>query len=232
MPRRTRSDVVARHTATGMVALFAGTLLTACGGGDAAPPAPAKPTPLASYDGTTVQVRRISFCSRIPDKAILDAVGKKVTTAHYGNGERLPGTEDVSHEYGCVFTGAATGGAVEARSWVFVPPVTPARAAELAAAARTMPGCTEVPAGKFGASPVGTICRGGGQTTVTYRGLFGDAWLACSLAAPTTPDQPAGASATAEQALVERAGDWCVQVAATGAAAPSDSGASAVPSSS
>jgi hypothetical protein len=214
MPRRTRSAVVVHRAGTAAVALLAGTLLAGCGGGDAAPPGPPKPTPLASYDGTVAHVRRISFCSRIPDAAVADAVGTKATTAHYGNGEHLPGSEDVSHEYGCVFNGADH----VARSWVFVPPVTPARAGELAAAARAMPGCTEVPAAKFGSPAVGTLCHGGGQTTVTYRGLFGDAWLACSLAAPTAADQAAGAAATADQELVTKAGTWCVQVATTASA--------------
>jgi hypothetical protein len=102
-----------------------------------------------------------------------------------------------------------------ARSWVFVPPVTPARAAQLAAAARRMPDCASISAAKFGAPAVGTLCHGGERTTVTYRGLFGDAWLACSLDAPITPDKPAGASGAADKALVARAGIWCVRVATT-----------------
>jgi hypothetical protein len=206
--------VVLRHASTAVAALLTGAVLAGCGGGDATPPTPPKPTPLASYDGTVAHVQRVSFCSRIPDAAVADAVGDKVTTSHYGNGERLPGSEDVSHEYGCVFTGSD----VVARSWVFVPPVTPARAAELASAARGMPGCAEVPAAKFGSPAVGTLCHGGGRATVTFRGLFGDAWLACSLAAPTTADTPAGTRAAAEEALVAKAGNWCVQVATTASA--------------
>lgn len=217
MPRRSRRVVVARPlTAALVVALvgaIVGLILAGCTGGSDAPAAAPKPTPLASYDGTVAQVERVSFCSRIDDEAIVDAVGAKATTAHYGNGERLPGTQDVSHEYGCVFTGAEA----TARSWVFVPPVTPARAARLAAAARKMPGCTVVPAAKFGSPAVGTLCRTGGRTTVTYRGLFGDAWLACSLDTPTAADQPAGARAAAEKELTAQAGIWCVRVATTAA---------------
>lgn len=205
MPRRPR-PVVAR-VSTALATALMGAVLAGCGGGTAAPPAPPKPTPLASYDGTVVQVGRAPFCSRVADRAVLEAVGTKVTTSHYGNGQRLPGTEDVSHEYGCVFTG----GDVVARGWVFVPPVTPARAAQLVTAARKVPGCRTVPAAKFGSPAIGTLCHGGGHATVTYRGLFGDAWLACSLAEPTT--RPAAARAAAEKALVARAGIWCVRVA-------------------
>lgn len=210
MPRRTPSVVVLRRLSTALAATLAGVVLAGCSGSGETPAATPRPTPLASYDGTVTQVERASFCSRIRDEAVLDAVGEKVTTAHYGNGEHLPGTDDVSHEYGCVFTGAE----IVARSWVFAPPVTPARAAQLAAAARKTSGCSALPAAKFGSPAVGTRCRTGGRTTVTYRGLFGDAWLACSLDMPTPADQPSGARAAAEKELIADAGIWCVRVAA------------------
>lgn len=214
MPRRTPSVVVPRRLRTALAATLAGAFLVGCSGAGDTPAATPRPTPLASYDGTVTQVERVSFCSRIRDEAVLDAVGEKVSTSHYGNGEHLPGTEDVSHEYGCVFAGEE----VVARSWVFVPPVTPARAAQLAASARAMPGCTSLPAAKFGSPAVGTLCRAGGRTTVTYRGLFGDAWLACSLDTATPAGQPAGARATAEKKLTADAGIWCVRVATTATA--------------
>lgn len=210
MPRRTRPVVGPRRAAAALAMTLTGAVLAGCSGG-ATPPTPPKPTPLASYDGTVAQVERLSFCSRIHDEAILDAVGSTVTTAHYGNGERLPGSTDLAHEYGCVFTGREG----VARSWVFVPPVTPARAAQLVATARRMPGCTALPAAKFGSPAVGTLCHAGGRTTVTYGGLFGDAWLSCSLDAATPADQPAGTRATAEKALISKAGIWCVRVATT-----------------
>ncbi|MDO7868968.1 hypothetical protein [Nocardioides jiangxiensis] len=204
MARRTGSVRTWRSVCAVAWASLAGALLAGCGGGPTPPPAAPEPTPLASYDGTVAHVERISFCSRIPARAVLEAVGTKdVTTAHYGNGERLPGTEDLSHEYGCVFAH----GDVVARSWVFVPPVTPAQAAQLVAAARKTPGCHTTPAARFGSPAVGTVCSSSAGRTVTYRGLFGDAWLACSVAAP--------AKEASEADLVARAGDWCVQVATT-----------------
>ncbi len=211
MPRRTPPVAAARRARTALAASVAAALMAGCSGGEATPPTPPKPTPLASYDGTVADVQRVSFCSRIPDEAVMDAVGAKATTSHYGNGERLPGSEDLSHEYGCVFAGEK----VVARSWVFVPPVTPARAAQLAAAARKVPGCSALPAAKFGSPAVGTLCHAGRRTTVTYRGLFGDAWLACSLDAATVADKPAGARAKAEKELTAAAGIWCVRIAET-----------------
>ena len=204
MARRTRSVRSSRTVVAVTGAAFAGMLLAGCGGGSSPAPTPPKPTPLASYDGTVAHVQRVSFCTRIPKDAVADAVGtSKVTTAHYGNGERLPGTEDLSHEYGCVFADSD----VIARSWVFVPPVTPARAAHLVTSARKAPGCHTTPAAKFGSPAIGTVCSSGAIRTVTYRGLFGDAWLACSIAAPTKD--------ASEAELVARAGIWCVRVATT-----------------
>lgn len=204
MPRRT--SVTARAgSALGAVVLLAGAL-SSCSD---TPPEPAptpKPTPLASYDGTVVQVDRVSFCRRIPEDAVRDAVGAGVTTAHYGNGEPLPGTDDLAHEYGCVFTGDDR---TVARSWVFVPPVTPRRARQLVADAAKMPRCSPTPAATFGKPAVGTVCRGSGSTTVTYRGLFGDAWLSCSVSAPGKGDT------ASDKALVAKAGTWCVRVAET-----------------
>lgn len=204
MPRRT-SVTVRAGSVLGAVALLAGAL-GSCSSGDPKPAPSPKPTPLASYDGTAVQVERVSFCSRIPDDAVRDAVGAEVTTAHYGNGEPLPGGDDLAHEYGCVFTGEDR---TVARSWVFVPPVTPRRARQLAAEAAKTPRCTSTPAATFGKPAVGTVCRSGDSTTVTYRGLFGDAWLSCSVSAPGKGD------AAADKALVAKAGAWCVQVAET-----------------
>lgn len=204
MSRRTRSASTRSALVALTLALTAG-ILAACHGGDHDAAAPPKPTPMTSYDGTVAHVRRISFCTRIPDDAIAAAVGTKVTTAHYGNGEKLPGSTELSHEYGCVFNGQD---GLVARSWVFVPPVTLTTARSLVSKARRMPGCTPTPAAKFGSPAVGTVCTENGVTTVTYRGLFGDAWLACSVGAPAE-------AATPPDKLVEKAGIWCVQVATT-----------------
>lgn len=197
-----------RRAAAASVVLVLGVAMAACSEPSDPAPEAAKPTPLAEFDGTTTQVRRASFCTLVPDAAAAAAVGKVTATHHYGNGEQVPGVQDVAHEYGCVFDGAD---GLVARAWVFVPPVTPAQAAGYAAKALQAPGCTPLDAGRFGASPVGTLCRTPEAVTATYRGLFGDAWLSCSLSAPPAAGIP-------DATLAERAGSWCVQVARTATA--------------
>lgn len=182
--------------------------MAACSESPERAPEAAKPTPLAVFDGTTTQVRRASFCTLIPDAVATAAVGKVAATHHYGNGEEVPGVQDIAHEYGCVFDGAD---GLVARAWVFVPPVTPAQAADYAARSLQAPGCAPLDAGRFGASPVGTLCRTPAAATATYSGLFGDAWLSCSLSAPP-------AAGVTDAVLADRAGTWCVQVAKTATA--------------
>jgi hypothetical protein len=186
--------------------------LTACS--DATPPAPkaTAPTPLASYDGASAAVQRISFCTRIPSAAVTAAVGKLGGTRHYANGEQAPDTGDVAHEHGCIFDGES---GMSAKAWVFAPPVTPEQAQALIAAASTLPGCQPVDAYAFGSPSLGTLCRGQASTTVTYRGLFGDAWLNCAVTAPVAA--PPTDVAQDDKTLTDRAGTWCVQVAATAA---------------
>jgi hypothetical protein len=108
---------------------------------------------------------------------------------------------DVAHEFGCSWS-AADGG--EARGWVFAPPVTAAQARRLVRTAARTTGCTELPdAAVFGTPSVAVTCTDGATQTVSYRGLFGDAWLACSLqgVGPVDPVE-----------LAERADRWCATV--------------------
>lgn len=159
-------------------------------------------TDLADFDTTTAVVRRAPFCAMVPGEGVTEALDAEGDLQDYGNGEQaepLP-AGDVAHEYGCVWTGA-TG---DARAWVFAPPVTAARAQEIAAAAPGK-GCTATPgAPAFGSPSVALVCTVGTARTASYRGLFGDAWLSCSLTQPATLP-------VAE--LVTRTGRWCVAVA-------------------
>ncbi|GAB2975860.1 hypothetical protein [Nocardioides montaniterrae] len=168
--------------------------------GPTPPPAYAG-TPLRDFDTTTVAITRGEFCHRIPGAAVTAALGAAATSAHdYADGDRVtvaPGVKDVAHEYGCDLRK----GKAEARAWVFAPPVTRARAAQLAEAHAR--GCVvQKGAPAFGTPSVARLCAHG--HTATYAGLFGDAWLSCSLTVPTGPQ---GA------ALLDRAGQWCVAVA-------------------
>ena len=121
--------------------------------------------------------------------------------------------QDVAHEFGC--TWRRTDGST-ARAWVFTPPVTAGRARALARTTASTPGCSEVAdAPAFGRPSAAVVCRADGTLEASYRGLFGDAWLSCALAAPVSPADRAD--------LVDRAGRWCVAVA-TAASGPDASG--------
>ncbi|MCW2797280.1 hypothetical protein [Nocardioides sp.] len=164
-------------------------------------------TPLSAYDTTGVVVLRTAFCVRVPGEAVAAALGGEPdSSSSYTNGEpaELTGRlKDVSHEFSCSWVG--TDGTV-ARAWVFAPPVTPARARDLVDEAVTARGCRSLDAAPpFGSPTAAALCRSGTGLQVSYRGLFGDAWLTCSIAAP--------ASGTERAELTDRTGRWCVAVA-------------------
>ena len=159
-------------------------------------------TDLADFDSTASVVQRAPFCELVADEAVADALGGDGELTAWNNGEQaaaVPGG-DVAHEYGCAWTGSG----VEARAWVFAPPVTRARAEELAKAAPAKGCTTTAGAAAFGAPSLATTCTSGEKRTVSWRGLFGDAWLTCTLSQGV---------AAPEADLVARAGRWCVAVA-------------------
>lgn len=193
----------------GAVASVLALLVTGCTAGSPAPegPAPsgtpsAAPTSLATYEVEGVAVSRSPFCDRVSPTGIEHALGDSAPRSHreYGNGDRvrLPdGTRTIAHEYGCEWTG---GGGTIARAWVFVPPVSRARAVQLvdeAFAAR----CSRTGSGEFGTPSVATRCRTAEGVERSWRGLFGDAWLVCTLTARRASD-------VTEQSV----GAWCVAV--------------------
>jgi len=176
----------------------------------AAPP-PYASTALDDYDTSTVAVTRAGFCDLVVADAVTEALGAEATDEEaWGNGdaaELAPGESDVAHEYGCAWSA----GRKEARAWVFAPPVTPDRAGELVDAAAGTKGCVrQEGAASYGEPSVGLVCSYRKRTIASYRGLFGDAWLACSLSLPRR---------TSEQELRDRAGRWCVAVAKAAATA-------------
>ncbi|KQY63519.1 MULTISPECIES: hypothetical protein [unclassified Nocardioides] len=202
---------VPRPVVAVVAALLLGGGLAACSGSDDEPEADptVSATPLSAYDATGVAIARADFCDRIPDAAVEAAIGKVDDTTHYGNGDTATITgdvEDVAHEFNCTFRG--TSGA-QARVWVFVPTVTKARAKALVADARSARGCRGVDGQGFGTPSTGVLCRTKAGTEASYRGLFVDAWLACSVSDPDrkTPAGPA----------LEKAGNWCVQAASAAA---------------
>ncbi len=180
---------------------------------DDAPPAPEEEqpsyasTPLAGYDTSVVALSRAPFCDRLPDEAVAQALGDDdigPTTA-YGSGqstELAPGFEDIAHEYGCRIEGRR---GAEVRAWLFAPPVSRSRATDLVDEATGRESCSRAPtAPAYGAPSIALVCPAGDRRWASFRGLFGDAWLVCSLAAPAS---------LSEDDLLDRAGRWCVAVA-------------------
>lgn len=172
-------------------------------------------TDLTDYDTSVVALTRAPFCDRIPEDAFTEALRGDVgwTVSSYDNGQSAamtPTLKDVAHEYGCRVGGAGLADG-ELRAWLFAPPVPRSRATELVAEAGSRAGCTrQSQAPAYGAPSIALICPSGDRRFASFRGLFGDAWLACSLGAPAT---------VTDEVLLERAGRWCVAVAKAAAAA-------------
>ncbi|HEX6148217.1 hypothetical protein [Nocardioides sp.] len=171
-------------------------------GGSPEPQPDAEPTTLSSYDAAQARVVRGPFCDRLSPTGVehaLGAVPEDSTQWENGDRVRLPdGTKDRVHEFGCRWS--AEDGAV-AMAYLFVPPVTKRQARELVQG-RLPAGCSPMAANGFGRPNLATRCVGDDATTaLTYRGLFGDAWVVCSL---RTPGDPAD--------LPTRASAWCVEV--------------------
>lgn len=169
------------------------------------PPPSYEGTDLADFDAGAAVVQRTPFCELVPADAVKAALGTAGELTSYGNGEEsaaLPGS-DVAHEYGCLFASADAVGR-EARGWVFAPPVSAERASGLISAATTSVCVAQPDAPAYGTPSVAVVCTEGDSRTASFRGLFGDAWLACSLTLP---------AGVTEADLVTRAGRWCVAVA-------------------
>ncbi|UAL29094.1 hypothetical protein K8W59_15015 [Nocardioides rotundus] len=182
---------------------------TADGGGSSEPSssAPASPTGLDRLPTDELVVARGAFCDRLADAAPGRAVGGEVEDEEaYEPGDTAvlaPGVRDVAHEWSCSYTSGET----VARAWLFTPPVTPEQARRLARSAVTEQ-CREVPGAEYGDPSVKVVCRNKQAVSVSWRGLFGDAWLSCSLRAPADTDL---------DELTRRASVWCADVASAAA---------------
>ena len=211
--------VTARHVrrVTGALVVCGSLVVTGCSGdGSSSTPsgsgattvATDAGTPLDDVDTTALAVPRAPFCDLVDPAAVTVALGEEARDAStYRSGQRAKITSDVTdvvHEFGCSWTASDS----VADAWVFAPPVTRERAKRLVALSREQAECSEVAgAAAYGDPTIATSCRGDSGIEVSYRGLFGDAWLACAL---TT-------SGSQQEELVDRAGRWCAAVA-TGAA--------------
>ncbi|NPC97862.1 hypothetical protein [Nocardioides sp. zg-DK7169] len=159
---------------------------------------------LAELDTTALAVRRDAFCDAVPASSVasaLDAEPKGARAHSPGDRAQLAeGIRDVAHEHACSWTTPTA----TARAWVFAPPVSPGQARATGRAAADAEGCSRLPdAPSYGLASVALLCRTDGGQEVSWRGLFGDAWLTCSLRARDVP----------RAELVDRGGRWCAMVA-------------------
>lgn len=196
-----------RALAAVLATLVAAAALTGCDDTEQpeVPTPSAVSTPLTDFSTDGITITRADFCSRVAPNAVEEALGGTAESSKtYANGDRAQvaaGVHDVAHEYGCIWK--AADGTV-ARAWVFAPPVTAEQAVTLRKSA-TGKDCRPVRgAPAYGDPSVAVRC--GSETS--FHGLFGDAWLSCSVEA-TGSDRAA---------LLDRAGRWCVTVAQAAAA--------------
>lgn len=163
-------------------------------------------TPLESFDTTTLTVPRAGFCDDVDPRQVEAALGgEPAEAAAYDNGDEVAlsdGVTDVVHEFGCSWSGDD---GAEARAWVFAPPVGQEQADRLVRAAERTKDCQASATPAYGAPSVGLLCRDEAGGRASYRGLFGDAWLACEV----SNRDPAVSGAE----LLRRTGSWCVGVA-------------------
>ena len=171
-------------------------------------PASTEPDPPSLRDvRSDLLIPRAPFCETADEDAVITALGQPITKRKsYDNGDPVQvGTlSDVSHEYGCRWD---SGNDVTARAWVFVPPVTVKEAKSMVVDAAKEPGCTRLP-GRYGAPSVALTCSGKLRQQTSYRGLFGDTWLTCTLSAP---------AAMPDGAVADRARQWCTELALSAA---------------
>lgn len=167
----------------------------------------ASPT-VSRADLSALPVPRESVCAAVPEPAVQSALdGPVVSTAHYDNGEQLElptGEQDVSHEFGCVWTGSD---GVEARLWVFARPVSQAEARGLAGSARRGRGCRVDDRVGFGDPGVTSVCPQPSQddeprSRARLEGLFGQTWVGCEVSA--------SAARTGREALEQGAVTFCI----------------------
>lgn len=156
--------------------------------------AAATSTPLAAVDLAAYDVARGRFCERVNEATVGAVLGGEVL----GRTELVPGDRpkggDVRDEYSCTVRTDAG----RAAAWVFAPPVRRPVARDLADALRDRKGCRPVDAPDFGEPGAAADCPDG----VRIAGLFGDAWLTCTLTQP-------GVSLNDR---LDRTGRWCVAV--------------------
>jgi hypothetical protein len=163
-------------------------------------------TPLEDLDTRRLVVPRGPFCDRIDPEAVTLALGEEPAhVSAYRSGQRISISDDVTdvvHEFGCRWT--VDGSTAEA--WVYAPPVAKRRATALARDVTDGSKCLRATTPHFGRPSASCASRHAEGVTMRYQGLFGDAWLTCSLTLGEGD----------REMVADRASRWCAAVA-TGA---------------
>ena len=203
--------VIARRLLIALLVVALGTVavVVLTRGEDKPEPKPqvVKPLSLRDVDTTVLPVQREDFCADIPGEAVALVLGTEdFTGSAYADGDKaqvFPGLTDISHEYGCTFYAKAK--KRTARAWVFAPPVSNDRARAVIKATVQAKGCQKIPkAPKFGKPSLALLCGSEKAPEISFRGLFGDAWLTCTI----KPHQP-----PATKGVLQSAENWCLAVA-------------------
>ncbi|UUZ60133.1 hypothetical protein [Nocardioides sp. B-3] len=175
--------------------------------GDSPPEQPdaeptASSTPLADYDTESLTLVRGEFCSRVAQPATTTLLGAEATeTASRAPGRRLPGSRDISNEFGC----SRTTPSVTARARVFAPPITRERANDFAGEIVGMK-CEELEdAPALGDPGVAQRCGlNTGATLTGFYGSVGDARIGCEVdrgaSSSTSATEPAESARSASGA--------------------------------
>jgi hypothetical protein len=206
-PRVTRATVAA--------AIACCVALAGCSGSSDSEPRPTTAPSEAKESGTTLEdvdttalvVPRGPFCDRVDPAAATNALGEEpADVSAYRSGQRIKISDDVAdvvHEFGCRWTA----GDKAAEAWVFAPPITRKRAAALARGVQGLSECLDHPGPDFGRPSASCASVDDDAVAISFQGLFGDAWLTCSLTL----------ARGGQSEVDERASRWCAAVA-TGAA--------------
>jgi hypothetical protein len=208
-----RRSPVARATVAAVITC--GLVLAGCSGSSDSEPRPhaaaseAKESgaALEDVDTTALVVPRGPFCDRVDPAAATRALGEEpADVSAYRSGQRIKISDDVAdvvHEFGCRWTA----GGNTAEAWVFAPPITRKRAASLTRGTQGRSECLDYLGPDFGRPSASCASRDDDAVAISFQGLFGDAWLTCSLTL----------ARGAHSQVDERASRWCADVA-TGAA--------------
>ena len=155
---------------------------------------------LKVYDITTT---RTPFCHNISDSVVERAVGGPAVASEYSSGDETalePGLNDISHEFGCVYTRGST----VARVWVFAAPVDEYDAGIMVRDESATVGCVPTGVLKYGVPGAVLDCTTPEARVLRAIGRIGDAWVHCELSTPLSPPDPK---------LVMRGQRWCAAAA-------------------